>query len=31
LCETATRGEGSAEALRGHIARFLHDNASLER
>ena len=27
LCETATRGEGSAEALRGHIARFLHDNA----
>ena len=31
LFETAARGEGSAEALRGHIARFLHGNAHLER
>ncbi len=27
LFETAARGEGGTEALRGHIARFLHDNA----
>ena len=31
LFETATRSEGGAEALRGHIARFLHDNAYSER
>ncbi len=27
LFDTAARGEGNAENLRGHIARFLHDNA----
>ncbi len=31
LFDTATRGEGDAEELRGHIARFLHDNAYSER
>lgn len=28
LFEAATRGDRSAETLRGHIARFLHDNAN---
>jgi len=31
LFETAARGEGSPEALRGHIARFLHENAHNQR
>ena len=31
LFDTASRGEGSAEALRGDIARFLHANAYSER
>jgi len=31
LFETAARGDRTAADLRGHIARFLHDNASSER
>ena len=31
LFDTAARGEGNTEALRGHIARFLHDNANRDR
>jgi len=30
LFETAARGERTAADLRGHIARFLHDNANPE-
>ncbi len=31
LFETAARGPGTAGAVRGHIARFLHDNAYPEK
>ncbi len=30
LFETAARGDRATENLRGHIARFLHDNANPE-
>jgi hypothetical protein len=30
LFETAARGDRTAAGLRGHIARFLHDNANPE-